>query len=68
MASENRPFAVITGASFGIGLGLAKCCARNVLIDADEAAINTAAAGLRDFGVTVEAVEADRSTAQGVDN
>src|ERR1044071_5079399 len=65
-----RQFAIVTGASTGIGLELARCCAQNdfdLLIAADEPQIETAAAGLRGLGAAVEAVEADLSTLEGVD-
>jgi short-subunit dehydrogenase len=70
MASETRALAVITGASSGIGLELAKCCTRNgfdLLIAADEPAIEQAASGLRELGAAVDAVQADLSTIEGVD-
>ena len=70
MASNPRPLAVVTGASAGIGLELAKCCANNgfdLVIAADEPEINQAAASLRNLGVAVDAVEADLSTIEGVD-
>jgi short-subunit dehydrogenase len=63
-------FAIVTGASTGIGLELARCCVQDgydVLIAADEPAIEQAAASLRQGGGTVEAVEADLSTIEGVD-
>jgi short-subunit dehydrogenase len=68
--SASRQFAIVTGASTGIGLELAKCCARNnfdLLIAADEPQIETAAADIRSLGAEVEAVEADLSTIEGVD-
>jgi short-subunit dehydrogenase len=62
---------VITGASTGIGLELAKCCAKDgmeLIIVADEPQINDAAAELRALGAAnVEAVEADLSNEEGVD-
>ena len=70
MASESRSLAIITGASTGIGYELAKCCARHgydLLIAADEPAIEQAAAHLRDMGAAVDAVQADLSTIEGVD-
>lgn len=71
MPSDNqKPLAIITGASSGIGRELAKCCAQNgfdLLVAADEPAINEAAAELRSLGAAVEAVEADLATTEGVD-
>jgi uncharacterized protein len=68
--AATRPFAVVTGASTGIGLELARCCSKagyDLLIAADESAIETAAASLRNGGGTVEPVEADLATLEGVD-
>jgi short-subunit dehydrogenase len=63
--------AVVTGASTGIGLELARCCVRegyDVLIAADEPQIEQAATELRaESGGKVEAVQADLSTTEGVD-
>lgn len=64
-----RRFAIVTGASSGIGYELAVCCARNgfdLLIAADEAAIEDAANNLRAHGGQVEALEADLATEEGV--
>jgi short-subunit dehydrogenase len=64
------PFAVVTGASSGIGLSLAWECARHgydLLIVADEPAINEAARELQQSRVNVEALEADLATTEGVD-
>jgi short-subunit dehydrogenase len=62
---------VVTGASTGIGLELAKCCAKDgmeLVIVADEPQIREAAAELRALGAAkVEAIEADLSNEQGVD-
>ncbi|UDM53591.1 SDR family oxidoreductase [Cupriavidus sp. MP-37] len=63
------PFAVVTGASSGIGYELARCCARrgyDVLIAADEPQIEIAAQQLRDEGTEVTALMADLSTPDGV--
>ncbi|WP_063694829.1 SDR family NAD(P)-dependent oxidoreductase [Bradyrhizobium stylosanthis] len=62
--------AVVTGASTGIGLELARCSAEdrfNLVIVANEPAIQQAAAELRTSGTNVEAVEADLATTDGVD-
>ncbi len=69
MADTERQLAVVTGASTGIGLELAKQCAENnfdLVIVADEAAIHDAADELRRLGAQVEAVEADLSDEDGV--
>jgi short-subunit dehydrogenase len=69
MATNKRSFAIVTGASTGIGLELAKECARHgfdLLIAADEPEIHKAAETLRTLGGEVEAVEADLSTEEGV--
>ncbi len=66
----NRPFAVVTGASTGIGLELARRCASegfDLLIVADEPAIEEAALMLRVNGANVEALNADLATIEGVD-
>ncbi len=63
------PFAIVTGASAGIGLELARICAKNgfdLLIAADRD-IEQAAATLKSEGATVEAVEADLSGPEGID-
>ncbi len=70
MNSNGRQLAIVTGASTGIGYELAKLCASNgydLLIAADEAAIQDAAEDLRLLGVEVDAVEADLATLEGVD-
>jgi short-subunit dehydrogenase len=70
MSSNTRPFAIVTGASSGIGYELAKRCAEHgfdLLIAADKPAINQAAQDFRQIGVSVEAVEADLATLDGVD-
>jgi short-subunit dehydrogenase len=68
--SANRPFAIITGASTGIGFELAQRCAKegyDLLIAADEPEIDRAAASLRGRGTEVQAVQADLATIEGVD-
>jgi uncharacterized protein len=67
---QNRKLAVVTGASSGIGKELARLCAEagyDLVVVADEPAIGGAANGLRTNGVSVEAVEADLATIEGVD-
>ncbi|WP_312418212.1 SDR family NAD(P)-dependent oxidoreductase [Shinella sp.] len=68
MRNEVRKLAVVTGASSGIGLELAKIAAAegyDLIIAADEPAIETAAQQLRSSGVTVDAMEVDLSTREG---
>lgn len=63
-------FAIITGASTGIGFELAGLAAKDgydLLIVADEMQIVAAADDLRARGATVDAIEADLSTIEGVD-
>jgi short-subunit dehydrogenase len=70
MALDARPLAIVTGASSGIGLELARCCAEqgmDLLIAADEPQIEDAAAALRQHGVDVEWVQGDLATPLGVD-
>jgi uncharacterized protein len=67
---KSRGFAVVTGASTGIGYYLAKQCAEHgydLLIAADEPEIQKAAQNLTAFGVEVTALEADLATTDGVD-
>ena len=70
MANSSGQLAVITGASSGIGLELARCCLKDgfdVVIASDTSEIETAAAELRSEGGRVTAVQADLSTLAGVD-
>jgi short-subunit dehydrogenase len=68
--STSRQFAIVTGASSGIGRELAKVCASegfDLLIAADEPEIERAAEEIRALGAMVETVEADLSSTEGVD-
>lgn len=68
--AELAKLAVVTGASSGIGLELAKQCLKNgydVVISSDTTEIETAAVELRALGGHVEVVQADLSTIDGVD-
>jgi short-subunit dehydrogenase len=65
--SAIRPFAIVTGASTGIGFELAKRCVKegyDLLIAADEPEIEKAAASLREGGTEVEALHADLATTE----
>lgn len=64
----HRPFAVVTGASTGIGFELARCCLEagfDILIVADEPEIQDAAGQLARSGAMIKALEADLATEQG---
>lgn len=70
MTANSRSIAVVTGASTGIGFELARCCAENgfdLIVAADEPAIETAAQAFKALGAAVEALEADLATPDGVD-
>ena len=63
-------FAVITGASTGIGFELATIAAQegyDILVVADEPLIDAAAADFEQFGTDVQSIEADLSSIEGVD-
>ena len=67
---SSRPLAVVTGASSGIGLELARQFAQHdfdLLIAAEDADIERAAEDLRSSGGQVEAAQVDLATAEGVD-
>jgi short-subunit dehydrogenase len=71
-ATSSGKFSVVTGASTGIGLELAKHCAKDgydLLIVADEPDIHNAAEILKALGNgNVQSMEADLATANGVDS
>ena len=70
MPDPQRKFAVVTGASTGIGLELARECAKNdfdLLIAANEQELDNAAVALRREGAEVETVQSDLATLEGVD-
>jgi short-subunit dehydrogenase len=63
-------FAIITGASTGIGFELATLAAQNgydILVVADEPLIDAAASDFKQFGTDVQSVQADLSTVEGVE-
>lgn len=63
-------FAIITGASTGIGFELAHLAAKDgydLLVVADEPLIDASAADFRQYGTQVRSVEADLSTLNGID-
>jgi short-subunit dehydrogenase len=66
----SRPLAVVTGASSGIGLELARQFARNgfdLVVNAEDAELDAAADQLRAEGVSVSAVRTDLRTRDGVE-
>jgi uncharacterized protein len=70
MENSTGQLAVVTGASSGIGLELAKIFAQNgydLVIVAEDDGINAAADLLRSLGPMVEPVQADLATRDGVD-
>ena len=70
MPTLPRPLAVVTGASSGIGLELARLAAdhgHDLVIAADRGPLEGAAAALRSSGGAVEAIAVDLATAAGVE-
>ena len=70
MTPTGKPLAVITGASSGIGYGLAAICAQegfDLVIAADDPGVEEAANAFRGFGARVDTVYADLATLNGVD-
>ena len=69
-AVQERPLAIVTGASSGIGYALAECYADNgfdLVIASDTGEIQQAAARLREAGARVTALQADLARPEGVD-
>ena len=69
LSGSGRQLAIVTGASSGIGLELARYCAQNkfdLILAADET-MDNAAAQCRALGARVETVMTDLSTMEGVD-
>ncbi|MCD2514298.1 SDR family NAD(P)-dependent oxidoreductase [Comamonas endophytica] len=66
---SNRPLAVVTGASSGIGYHLARCCAENGfdLVVAADRPLEDAARDLEALGASVTCVQADLAKREGVD-
>lgn len=70
MTSSARQFAVVTGASSGIGYELARVFGQNgydLLITSDSAKIESAADELRRLGFQVSSVQSDLATYDGVE-
>lgn len=67
-AAPSRPLAVVTGASSGIGLELARCCAAagfDLVIAADRD-LSEAEQSLRGSGASVQSLQVDLATGAGV--
>ena len=71
MEISDRSLAVVTGASSGIGLELAKLFAADrydLIVAAEDADIHSAALGLSSSGVAADAIQVDLATEQGVED
>jgi short-subunit dehydrogenase len=71
MPDNTKPLAIVTGASTGIGLELARQCAKHdfdLIIAANEPEIEDAAVLIRSEGANVETVQADLAKPEGVDS
>jgi uncharacterized protein len=69
MSAIKGQLAVVTGASTGIGLELARLCAQNgfdLIIAADEPLIENAAREISGMGVACTPIQCDLATAEGV--
>jgi short-subunit dehydrogenase len=70
MIDSVRQLAVVTGASSGIGFELAEIAAEHgydLIVAADEPEVENAARRLRERGGSVDAVQTDLATFEGVD-
>lgn len=70
MQENNGKFAVITGASSGIGYELARVFGKNgydLLVTSEDDGLQKAAAELQDLGVNVQSVQADLAEYDGVE-
>ena len=68
--TEPRPLALVTGASSGIGFELARQFAEHgfdLVVNAEDTELTTAAEQLRGAGTTVQAVQADLRSRTGID-
>src|SRR5947209_2132736 len=68
--TEYRPLALVTGASSGIGLELAKQFVDHdydLLINSEDRALDTVAVQLAGSGVSVQPIRADLRTVEGVE-
>ena len=69
--NSSRPLALVTGASSGIGLELAKLFAANdfdLILAAEDAELDAAALGIESSGVSVDSVRVDLATPEGVES